>query len=88
MADLVKQEGTNGSLNKAGEPRVVKGRVEIQIWLNSLPADGLLQLKAAGFELAATLVPKTLVLGSIDVNKLDTLISLAMVWRVETPRMR
>lgn len=88
LADKVKAEGTNGSLKKAGLPEVVKGKVTVQVWLNSLPADGLARLKAAGFTPAATLQPKRLLLGTIDVGRLDALIELGFVARVEPPAMR
>jgi Ca-activated chloride channel family protein len=88
LADKVKAEGTNDSLKKAGLPEVEKGRVTVQVWLNSMPADALTKLKAAGFTLAATLQPKRLLLGSIDVGKLDALVELGFVARVEPPSMK
>jgi Ca-activated chloride channel family protein len=88
LADKVKAEGENGTLKKAGLPEVVKGRVTVQVWLNSLPADGLAKLMAAGFTKVATLQPNRLLLGTVDVGKLDALIELGFVARVEPPAMK
>ncbi len=65
-----------------------KGKLEIQVWLAELPADGLKRLKEAGFVLATELRPKKLLLGTITADKLDALIALDFVRAVETPRMR
>lgn len=65
-----------------------KGRIEIQVWLSKLPADGLKKLKAAGFDLAAVLKPGRLLLGSIGVDRLDGLLALEFVRAAEAPRMR
>ncbi len=65
-----------------------KGKLEIQVWLAELPADGLKRLKEAGFVLGAELRPKKLLLGTIAADKLDALIALDFVRAVETPRMR
>jgi Ca-activated chloride channel family protein len=88
LAEKVRKEGVNGSLNKPGLPRVEKGRVEVQIWLNSLPPDGLQKLKALGFDLIAALRPSKLLLGTMAVEKLDALLELPFVRRVEPPRMK
>jgi len=66
----------------------VKGKLEVQIWLSSLPPDGMKMLKQAGFELAAQLKPKKLLLGTIDARKLDALLALPFVRAVEEPRMK
>lgn len=73
-------------LQKAPLPGVKNGRIEVQIWLSSLPADGLKKLKAAGFEWAATLTPNKLLLGTVSVAKLDVLLELSFVRRVEQPQ--
>jgi Ca-activated chloride channel family protein len=73
-------------LQKAPLPGIKNGRIEVQIWLDSLPADGLKKLKAAGFEWAATLTPNKLLLGTVSVAKLDTLLELSFVRRVEQPQ--
>jgi len=66
----------------------VKGQLEVQVWLNKLPADGMKRLKAAGFALAAQLRPGKLLLGTIAAQKLDALLALDFVRAVEEPRMR
>lgn len=86
LAATLAKEGVNGSLNKPGLPVVTAGRVEVQIRLNTLPPDGLAQLKALGFDLSATLTPGRLLLGTADVAKLDKLIELTWVRRVEPPQ--
>jgi Ca-activated chloride channel family protein len=63
-------------------------KTEVQIWLNSLPKDGLDKLKALGFELAAELKPSKLLLGTITLDKLDKIIELTFVRRVEPPKMK
>jgi Ca-activated chloride channel family protein len=88
LADKVAKEGTNGSLDKPGVPKVEKGRVEVQIWLNSLPPEGLAKLKALDFALSATLTPNKLLLGTVAVDKLDALVELSFVRRVEPPRFK
>lgn len=69
-------------------PHVEKGRVEVQVWLDSLPPDGLQKLRSLGFELAATLRPGKLLLGTVAVERLEALAALSWVRRVEPPRFR
>ena len=88
LPEVYKKEGKDGALNKPGLPKVEKGRIEVQIWLNSLSTDGLARLKAAGFELSATLIKDKLLLGTVAVEKLDELIELGFVRRVEQPRIK
>jgi Ca-activated chloride channel family protein len=88
LAERVKKEGANGSLHKAGAPEVDNGRVTIQIWLNSLPTDGLKQLQEMGFTLDATLIKDKLLLGSIAVDKLEALTELSFVRRVEPAELK
>ena len=73
------------ALQKTPLPNVKNGVIEVQIWLSDLPADGIQKLKTAGFDLAATLTPTKLLLGTLDVSKLDALLELSFVRRVETP---
>ncbi len=65
-----------------------KGRLQVQVWLNNLPADGLKQLKTTGFAVVVELRTGKLLLGTIDASKLDALLSLPFVRAVEEPRMR
>ncbi len=69
-------------------PTVTQGRVDVQLWLNALPADGLAKLKALGFTLSATLTPGKLYLGTVPVTGLDALLELSWVRRVEPPQFR
>ena len=88
LPEIFAKEGKDGTLHKAGVPKVEKGNVQVQIWLNALPADGLAKLKALGFDLVATLMKDKLLLGSLPVVKLDALIELGFVRRVELPRIK
>ena len=88
LPEVFAKEGKDGGLNKAGFPKVEKGRIEVQVWLNALSEDGLAMLKAAGFDLAATILKDKLLLGSISVAKLDALIELGFVRRVDLPRLK
>jgi len=85
LPEVFAQEGKNGALTKVGLPAVAQGRIEVQIWLNNLPADGLAKLKEFGFNLAAALTPGQLLLGTADVTKLDDLLALGFVRRIEPP---
>lgn len=73
------------ALQKSPLPNVRNGRIDVQIWLNALPADGLVKLKALGFDLSATLTPKKLLLGTLPVTRLDALAALSFVRRIEPP---
>lgn len=82
LAPQVKEKGVAGTLHTKAV-QVDKGRVEIQVALNSLPKDGLAKLKTLGFTLDATLTPGRLLLGSISVDKLDALAELTFVRRID-----
>lgn len=88
LAEKVKRQGKNGTLNVPGVGQVMQGKVTVMVWLNALPKDGLKRLKALGFDLNATLTPGKLLLGSISVEKLDALIEQDFVRRVEPPNLR
>ena len=62
--------------------------VEVQVWVSGLPWDGLNKLKSLGFTLAATLTPHRLLLGTVALDKLDAMLKLPFVQRVETPKFR
>jgi hypothetical protein len=76
------------ALAKPDAATTANERVEVQVWLNTLPPDGLNKLKALGFDLAATLTPNKLLLGTVSRGKLDALIELGWVRRVEPPRFK
>jgi len=79
LPETYAKEGKNGSLNKAGVPKVEQGRVEVQVWLNSLPSDGQQQLRALGFNVTASLPQNNLLIGTVGVSKLNALIELGFV---------
>jgi Ca-activated chloride channel family protein len=87
LAETLKKEGVKGNLHKKGVADVEKGRVVIQVLLQDVPDDVKKQLQALGFELAATLRPGKLLLGSIPVEKLDALAALSFVVYVEPPTL-
>jgi Ca-activated chloride channel family protein len=66
----------------------IKDVVEVQIRLNKTDAKGLEKLKELGFNVTATLLPDKLLLGMVDVSRLDELIGLAFVRKIETPKIR
>jgi Ca-activated chloride channel family protein len=84
----LKQAGPGGTLNQPGMPEVEKGRVVIQVWVNGLPKEALAKLKALGFEVATTLRPDKLLLGTLPVDRLDRLVELEFVLRVEAPKFK
>ena len=69
-------------------PAVTKGRVAVLLRLNALPPGGLAKLQALGFALDATLTPGKLLLGTIPPAKLDALLALPWVRRVEPPEFK
>jgi Ca-activated chloride channel family protein len=88
LTATVAREGKNGSLSKPGFPTVIRGRVEVQVWVNKMPADGLKKLKALGFELVTTVTPNRLLLGTADVKKLEAMAELEFVLRIEPPKFK
>lgn len=63
-------------------------KIAVQIWLNLLPKDGLDKLKSLGFELIAELKSGKLLIGTITLDKLDKIVELPFVRRIETPKMK
>ncbi len=88
LAEKVKKEGKSGNLDKPGLPKVENGIVEVQIWLNDLPPDGIAKLKAILSKITATLIPNKLVLVTVNVDKLDALIELPFVRKIELPKIK
>jgi hypothetical protein len=62
--------------------------LDVQIWVRSMPADGLKKLKSLGFMFTTTLTPGRLVLGSIMRASVDKLLALPWVVYVEPPRFK
>ncbi|MBW3622754.1 MAG: VIT and VWA domain-containing protein [Armatimonadetes bacterium] len=87
LAEKVKRQGKGGNLTLPGVA-VQNGKVTVLVWLNALPKDGLKRLKALGFDLNATLTPNKLLLGTLSAEKLDQLVELSFVRRVEPPKFK
>jgi hypothetical protein len=62
--------------------------IDVQVWVDSIPADGLKKLKALGFEFGATLAPGKLLLGKMRLDKIDALLALPWVAYVEPPKFK
>ena len=89
--DLLRQAKLAPALLAALKPGSPAKTLDVQIWLNNgaiLPKDYAARLKALGFTLSATLTPNKLLLGTIRSDKLDALIALSWVRRVEPPRFK
>jgi Ca-activated chloride channel family protein len=74
----------NSRKARGSKPEVV----EVQVWVNTLPPGGIAKLKALGFTLEATLSPSRLLLGAIALDKLDEMLKLSYVQRVESPKFK
>src|SRR5262249_17992346 len=62
--------------------------VEVQVWVNTLPQCGLAKMKALGFTLEATITPNHLLLGTVSLDRLDAILNLSFVRRVESPKFK
>lgn len=62
--------------------------VEVQIWLDRLPLDGLRKLRELGFQLAVELRTGKLLLGTLPASRLAELAKLPWVKRIEKPVLR
>jgi len=71
----------------AHKSRAPSRRLVVQVWINSLPNDGMRGLKAAGFEPAADLIPGRLILGRVRADRVRALLELPFVRLVEKPRL-
>lgn len=74
-------------LDKSLRGKTGAERVTVQIWLNALPKNGLARLKAAGLTVDATLTPNKLLLGTVRADKMDALLALDFVRRIEPPKL-
>jgi Ca-activated chloride channel family protein len=81
LAKAKAEASKNGSKAKKAES------VPVQIWLSSLPKDGLKKLKAIGFKLGATLRPGRLLIGTLPADRLEKLVGLDFVRRAERPNL-
>lgn len=66
----------------------VKGVWRVQVWLTGGSADRMQLLRRAGLTVEAELIKGKLVLGKVNVDRIDALLALGFVRRVEAPRMR
>jgi len=81
LAERVTKQGTDGSLS-LGKLRVIDYRVDVIVYLRDLSADTLAALTKLGFMQKADSKAVRLVIGSIDVRKLQELAKLDAVLRI------
>ncbi|MFH1268067.1 MAG: hypothetical protein ABIK89_20305, partial [Planctomycetota bacterium] len=82
LAEKVAKEGADGNLT-VGKIEVLKGRVEVRVQLTALSDEVLTELKELGFKELARAKSVNLVIGTIRVEKLDALVKLDAVRRVD-----
>jgi Ca-activated chloride channel family protein len=82
LADRVDSEGADGTL-AIGKLKVINYRVDVMIFLNDLSETTQAALKELGFEQTSDSKAVKLLIGSIDVRKLDDLAKLDAVIRVQ-----
>jgi len=82
LAEKVAKEGKDGSLT-VGKIKVVAGKVEVRVQVTSLTDEVIKKLTELGFKELARAKSVKLVIGTIDVAKLEALAKLAEVRRVE-----
>jgi len=82
LAEKVAKQGTNGNLT-IGKLKVTAGRVEIRLQLASLDDALLEKLKELGFKELARAKSVKLLIGTIDVEKLEALAKLAAVRHID-----
>jgi Ca-activated chloride channel family protein len=82
LADKLAEQGTDGNLT-VGKIEIREGRVEIRVRLTDLSHEVLEKLKELGFKELAQAKSVNLVIGTIHVDKLDALVKLDVVRRVD-----
>jgi len=82
LAGKVAKEGADGNLT-VGKIEVREGRVEVRVQLTALSDEVLAELKELGFKELARAKSVNLVIGTISVEKLDALVKLDAVHRVD-----
>ncbi len=85
---LFREVKLSAELRKLLEKLAGTKLIEVQIWLGDLPPAGLDKLKAKLVKLSATLITNKLVLAVVDLDKLDALLELPFVRRIELPRYK
>ena len=81
LADKVAKDGVDGDLT-VGKLKVVKHRVDVMVYLSDVSEKTLAALKAIGFEQTSESKAVKLLIGSLDVRKLEELAKLDGVLRV------
>lgn len=87
-AELGRGESGRSKIDAALRSAQTSDKMEVQIWLRQMPADGLKKLRELGFQLAEELRPGKLLLGTLPAAKLEELAKLPWVVRIEKPRFR
>jgi Ca-activated chloride channel family protein len=87
LAAKVARDGRNGTLT-VGDVRIVNHRVGVTLVLRDRSRATLAALKHLGFDLAASSAAAPVVVGTIDVRKLDALAALDAVVEVRRVRAR
>lgn len=82
LADRVARDGKDGSLT-VDTLKIVNHKVDVMITLLDTSRETLAALEKLGFEKAGEAVIAKIVIGRIDVRKLDALAELACVTRIE-----
>jgi hypothetical protein len=82
LAEKVEKEGTDGALT-VGKLKVVDYRVDVMVFLTDASAETLKKLEELGFSKTGESKAISLVIGSIDVRKLEALAELELVIRVK-----
>jgi hypothetical protein len=82
LAEKVAKEGKDGALT-VGKIKVVAGKVEVRVQVTSLSDEVIKKLTKLGFTELARAKSVKLLIGTIDVTKLEALAKLAEVRRIE-----
>jgi len=82
LAEKVAKQGTDGNLT-LGKIQVKSGRIEVRIMLSAVSDEVLAKLKGLGFKELARAKSVRMVIGTIEVAKLEDLAKLAEVLRVD-----
>lgn len=82
LAEKVAREGKDGTLT-VGKIKVVAGKVEVRVQVTSLTDEVIKKLTELGFTELARAKSVKLLIGTIDVTKLEELAKLAEVRRIE-----
>jgi hypothetical protein len=82
LAEKVDMEGKDGTLT-VGKVKVVAGKVEVRVQVTSLTDEVIKKLTELGFTELARAKSVKLLIGTIDVTKLEELAKFAEVRRIE-----